>query len=407
MKNEKRIRIDYAPLNVAVSVECLTPDRPALQVYDSTKSSGEEYNPDREVNASEFWPRVEAHAADGSWANQYANILLTEMHWFVNDVDIATLSDWAGQYEIDESTTNYRGRLTVRKNVPPSTQYALRFEAVIADTRLGTRVPIKTEEFLLTTEDVSEDRYSLSIGDDQIIKYNPFKDKLHLYDYKVAQGKTSASASAEAAATDENAYKRTIAVTVYRGGEVVTGGFTLKLYRVNAAESYTEMTVGTDRELVALSNASFTLDLRLVTKADYMVRAVLTDSKMPNPQMQFSVARIYQSYRPSPTNGTAILPSDEQRYDEVIVNSEGNVVEEPGSILKIDWLATSATKTDLPLNEGHKTIFTIAKTGIGKTYEDNWLDIGVDCEIKPAYDVAVDESGNTLTDENGNVLIFN
>lgn len=412
--NTKRIRIDYAPLNVAVSVECLTPDRPALQVFDSTKASGNEYEPDREVTPSQFWPQAIVNANDGSWTNQYGNVLLVEMHWFVDDVDIAEHPDWQGTnsvgdayYEIDETGTNYRGTLTVRKNIDPSKQYSMRFEAVIADSRLGTRLPVKTDAFILSTEDVSEDRFSISIGDDQIIRYNPFKDKLHLYDYKVANGKIAASSAAELAATDANAYKREIQVTVYKGGEVITEGFTLKLFRVNGNDSYTEMAVGTDRELLALSNSGVTLDLRIISKADYMLRAVLSDSTVPNPQIQFSVNRYYQSFVPSPTNGTAILPSDEQRFDEVMVNSEGCIVEEPASILKVEWYSTSATKTNLFLNEGHKTLFTIAKTGIGKTYTDNWLDISVECEIKPTYDVAVDENGDTLTDENGNILIFN
>ena len=35
--NKKRIRIDYEPLNVAVSVACLTPASPAMQVYNAAQ----------------------------------------------------------------------------------------------------------------------------------------------------------------------------------------------------------------------------------------------------------------------------------------------------------------------------------------------------------------------------------
>lgn len=411
--NKKRIRVDYAPLNVAVSIQCTTPTRPALQVFNS-RNVQSQYEPDREVNPSQFWPEVIANAADGSWHNQYANVLLTEMHWYVNDVEISQHPDWQGnngagdaKYEIDTSSTNYRGAITIRQNVSPDKQYSLRFEGVIADTRLGTLIPIKTDAIILSTEDVSEDGFSISIGEDQIIQYNPFKDKLHLYDYKVAHGKITASAAAETAATDENAYKRTIPVQVYKGGGVITTGFTVKLYRVDGASTFTELTAAANKEVLSISNTAIVLDLRLITKQDFLVRAVPSDSDHPNPQLQFSVNRVYQDYNLEPTNGASILPSDTQRYDEVMCASDGNVVEEPENIIKIDWYTDTVNKSHLYHNEGQKTIFTIAKTGIGSTYQDDWMDIQAEGEIKPAHDVAIDSNGDIFVDENGNTLIFN
>lgn len=412
--NKKRIRIDYAPLSVAVSVQCLTPLRPALQVFNGALASGRQYEPDREVSPSQFWPEVIANTSDGSWHNQYANMLLTEMHWYVDGVEISQHPDWTGnngqgvpKYEIDNSSSNYRGAITIRQNVSPDKQYSLHFEGVITDSRLGTLIPIKTDPFVLSTEDVSEDAFSLSIGDDQIIQYNPFKDKLHLYEYKVAHGKVTASASAEAAATDENAYKRTIPVTVYQGANIITTGYTVKLYRVDGINTFTELNATSNKEVLSISNTAIVLDLRLITKEDFLVVAVLTDSARPNPQMQFSVNRVYQNYNLEPTNGASILPSDIQRYDEVMASSDGNVVEEPESIIKIDWYTDSATITHQWHNEGQKTIFTIAKTGIGNTYTDDWLDIQAEGEIKPAYDVAIDTNGDIFVDESGNTLIFN
>ena len=71
--------------------------------------------------------------------------------------------------------------------------FELYFEGLIADTRLGVNIPVKTDSIMLTTVDKSEDTYGLSIGDSQIIQYNPFLDKLLLYDYKVANNLISAS----------------------------------------------------------------------------------------------------------------------------------------------------------------------------------------------------------------------
>ena len=411
--NKKHIRIDYAPLNLAVSVQCLTPSYPALQVLDSTGSSPQ-YTPDREVNETVLWPQVFASAADGSWHNQYANLLLVDMKWFVNGVDITTHPDWTGnngvgdpKFKIDETRSNNRGSIHIKRNVAPTEQYSLHFEGVIADTRLGTRIPIVTEEVILSTEDKTEDAFSLSIGDDQVIQYNPFKDKLFLYDYKVAHGQITASSAAELAATDENAYLRRIPVTLFQGAKAATSGFTIELYRVNSATSFTKLTVDTENEVEEIANDHITLDLRTVTKGDYLVRAVLTDSARPNPQMQFSVNRVYTEFKIVPSNGTSILPSDVQRFDKAMVQADGNIVECPDSILKINWFTDSANTKGLAHNEGETTLFTIAKTGIGHTYEDDWLDVYCEAEIKSALDIATDESGNTLTDENGDTLIFN
>lgn len=401
--NKTRIRVDYAPLNVAVSMECLTPLSPALQVYNSAI---DEYEPDRSLTPSQFWPMIMANANDGSWHNQYANSILTQMKWYVDGVDITTLQDWTNLYEIDNTAGNYRGAITIKRNVLPTQTFSLHFEGVLTDPRLGTQITVKSDEIILSTEDSSEDAYSLSIGDDQIIQYNPFKDKLHLYNYKVAHGLITATSAAEAAATDENAYLRQIPVTMFKAEVAMQSGYTIKLFRVNGPNSFTELSAGSD-EVVAITPTAITLDLRLVTKSDYLIKAIITDSDRIAPQLQFSVNRVYQDYNCRPTNGTGINPGDIQRFDTAMCDSDGNVVECPANIIKIVWKTDSATITGQVHNEGQSTLFTIAKTGIGNRYDDDWLDIYVETEIKPMHKYAVDENGDFFTDENGNKFIFN
>lgn len=407
--SSKRIRIDYAPLNVAVSMECLTPNSPAMQVYNLTDGKGV-YDPDREVEATVYCPRVLATAADGSWTDLRANKLLTETRWLVNGTDISTLADWTDKYSIDASASDTKGAITVKRNVSPDERYELRFEGVLADTRLGTRIPVTSDPVILSTETKGEDACSIALDDDQVIQYNPFKDRLLLYDYKVANGLAEASDEAKAAVTDKNAYLRAVGVTVFKGTSAVTDGVTLKLYRVSGADTRTEIAEGTE-EYVSLASSggkfAVTLDLRVVTKADYMVVASIEGSSRPDLTAQFSVNRIAQRYAAQPTNGAGIMPGDTRRYDEVMVHSDGNMVERPESILKIDWYTDSAAKAGVWHNEGRITRFALDTTGIGSTYEDDWIDVYVDTEIKPAYSFAEDGSGNALTDESGNRLIFN
>lgn len=401
--NKKRIRIDYAPLNLAVSVENLNPAVPAMQVYNAANG---EFEPDRSVEHSVFWPQIIANASDGSWRNQFANSILTQMKWFVDGVDIVTLADWQNLYEIDESDSNYRGAITIKRNVLPTERFSLHFEGVITDPRLGTVQTIITDPIILSTEDASEDAFALSIGDDQIIQYNPFKDKLFLYEYKVAHGLITASAAAKTAATDENAYLRTIPVTLFQGENVITTGYAIKLFRVTGPNTFVELLPG-DAEVIDITPTAITLDLRLVTKSDYMVRAVIADSARISPQVQFSVNRVYQSYNCRPSNGTSINPGDVMRYDKAMVDSEGNIVECPESIIKIIWKTDSASIAEQVHNEGEKTVFTIAKTGIGRNYDDDWLDIYTETGIKEQHHFAADANGNPYVDENGNKFIFN
>lgn len=402
--NKKRIRVDYAPLNLAVSVECTTPLSPAMQVFNAAL---QEYEPDRSLTPAVFWPMIMANANDGSWHNQYANSILTNMKWFVDGVDITTLQDWANLYSIDTGDGSYRGAITIMRNVPPTQQFSLHFEGEITDPRLGTVMTVISDPIVLSTQDASEDAFSLSIGDDQIIQYNPFKDKLHLYDYKVAHGLITASAANEAAAMDENAYIREIPVSLFQGETPVQSGYTLKLFRVNSPTSFTELTAG-EGEVVSITATAITLDLRVVTKQDYLIKAIITNSERAAPQLQFSVNRVYQDYDCLPTNGTSINPGDIQRFDVAMVSSDGNVVENPENIIQIIWKTDSANITGQVHNEGEKTLFTLAKTGIGNNYNDDWLDIYTESEIKPQHDFATDgTNGDQFVDENGDKLIFN
>lgn len=402
--DKQRIRIDYAPLNVAVSMVVLTPNSPVVQVYNGFT---DEFDPDRELTPTILLPQVVASAADGSWGDPYSNRFLADMKWFANGKDIATLNEWTDKYEINQTDTSLKGALTVKKNLMPGESVALHFEGVLVDNRLGTRIPIQTEPLTLSTSDKSQTMYSIGIGDDQIIQYDVFKDKLFAYDYKVAQGLITPSSATQASAKDENCYLREIDVTLFAGNEPMEGGdYSIKLYRISgtASPSLTELKAGSE-ELVALTPTKITLDLRLIEKGDYLIKATAENREVA--QMQFSVNRINPAFSVRYKNGTDISPSDTQRYNEVMVDTDGNIVECPGSIIKFEWFTDTQAKTGVKHNEGDVTLFLLSKTGIGNSYNDSWLSTYVTAEPKPAHKIATDKNGNIYTDKNGNPYIFN
>lgn len=409
--NKVRLRVDYAPLNLAVSTAVRTPSSPLTQVFVSADS---EWEPDREVNPCIIWPMVYATASDGSWANQYANKLLTEMKWYVNGVEISQHPDWNGTnslgnvcYSINEDSTNYRGSLTINRNVALTEVYTLHFEAVIADTRLGTRASIVSDDIVLSTTEKANDSYAIEIEEDASADYDPIKDKLSLYNYKVAHGLIEEDSDKKAAATDANAYLRTIPVRVKQGENVLGDGYTLKLYRVAEDGTLEEITANGLTECVAINTSSIVLDLRLIERGAYMIKAAIDGSEQTMPWAQFTIKRTYPKIEAEVANGASILPSDTMRYAKALITAEGNIVDCPASIIKIDWYTDTTTKEDMWHNEGGETKFSIADTGLGKTYLDDWMDIWFTAEWKGPLAIAEDEESNVLTDEDGNVLIFN
>lgn len=402
--NKKRIRRDYAPLIVSAELVCTTPLSPVTQVYNSEIN---EYEPDRTLTPTIIHPDVIAKAKDGSWKTPQVNSLLANMVWKVNGVNITTLSEWEGKYSINTIGAT-RGDITIMRNISPETILELSFEAVVVDSRLGVNIPVKCEPVLLSTVDKSEDSFSLAIGDDSIIEYNPFKDKLHLYEYKVSHGIIQGSSSLLNEARDVNSYERTIPVQLYKGqNSVSSSAYEVRLYEITGVTSggaqLTQLTTSTD-EVIAIASTGITLDLRLVEKRDYLIRAYM-DNKLVADK-QFSVARVYPKYRISPTNETGISPSDIQRYDVAMVDCEG-IVECPECIIRIIWKTDSATKTGVVHGEGGDLVFNLASTGIGDTYQDDWLDVYCEGEQKGVHSVAIDENSNELTNENGETLIFN
>ncbi len=392
--NRKRVRKDFAPLTMAVSLKCTTFASPTTQVLNGGNN---EYEPDRELT-----PEVVANATDGSWPNPYSNAELADMRWFVNGKNISTLSDWAGKYTIEQNGS-MRGAISISKNISPGQQVQLHFEAVLADPRLGVNIPVVTDPIPLSTIEKADDGYSISIGDSSIIQYDPMKDRLALYEYKVAQGLMAASAAAEAAATDKCAYRHEIPIDVMHGKTKITTGYTLKLYRVNSVTSLTELKAGQE-EVEAFTPTSVVLDLRLIAKSTYIVKAFVGSKEVA--MVQFGVNRIFQKYTISPTNGTDIHPADTERIDQAMVDCDGNIVECPGSILRIVWYTDTEAKKGVKHNEGDTTLFQLAKTGIGNTYADSWMETYTEDCYKDEYKFAT-EGADYWTDASGNRYIFN
>ena len=177
----------------------------------------------------------------------------------------------------------------------------------------------------------------------------------------------------------------------------------MKLYKVNSASSITEVSAS-DYEVVSISTTGIVLDLRLITKADYMVKAFSGATELA--RAQFSVNRLWADFKASPCNETSILPNQTARFDQAQVDSEGKKIECPESVIKIVWHTATAAINDVEHNEGDITVFQLSKTGVGKDYPNDWIDVFLEAQQKEEHKVATDGT-DVFTDEDGNILIFN
>lgn len=397
IENKKRIRRDYEPLNVVTSMKLLTPNSPTNQVYNAALG---EYEADREISPTVIYPLALASCKDGSWQYPIVNSLLVNMIWMANKVDISTLPEWSGKYTIEQEGER-RGTIVISRNVPTSQKLELSFSAIFADNRTGNNIPVHADGIALTTSDKSEDSYSLSIGCEENIKYNPFLDKLLMYEYKVANNIIIGSDSLRNSCIDNNAYLRTIPVTVYKGGKVVTSGYAISL---NKLVDNTLVPVSVADGIVSFVDGKVVLDMRIAHKADYVI--VVTENGKEATRKQFSLDRERYDFSLEPVSMSSINPNETVLINKAIVHYNGSLVEYPEVILDILW-KTNTYSMSKDWNYGQYTRINVCDTGIGNTYADSYIDLTVAAEQKDAFTYATDISGMEYTDTTGDNYIIN
>lgn len=397
-----RIKKEFAPLTIYTSIVVVSNGfSTLLQTY---KLRTNEYIPNRNLTPTTIKPNVIAYANDGSLKTPYANANLADMHWYVDGVEISTVWTEGVDYEILTAGSD-RGSLVLYRNIPTTEQHRLHFEGVISDTRLGQRLDVKTDEVTLRTIVLAEYQYKLGLGCDSVFHYNPFADPLLLYEHKVSHGITPDITEAEAKG-DKLSYLCNVPIILFKGDAQATekDDFEIELYRIDGNKE-TLITPSDDNEVLEFDRFHILFDLRLITLENYAIVAKVDGEEKD--RIQFAVRRLEPKFtQPRHANETDIVPTAKARYDYIQIESNGKIVECPGLYLKIDWFTTSAHKSNVQHNEGEETLFQLSSTGIGDTYEDDWLEIEARCEYKPAYSIATD-GDDILTDEKGNILIFN
>ena len=409
-----RIRKDFAPLNVAVSIVNLNPQgAPMLQRYTERTQS---YEPNHSLTplVLGIQSKFSAKESDNSVV-EYTNADMAEIKWLLDGVDITTLSDWKQGTDYTISTANEtKGQITINKNFTSGYHHDLQFTAVLPDKRLGTRIQVSSDPVTIGCDSSSEDKYSMDFGEDTSILYNPFEDMQLLYDYKVAHGIAVNDTEKEEAEKSMGSYKRTIPILVYRGS-TAANNYRVVLYKVDkdgnkaqVKDSSVSKAADNETEVIELTKTQLILDLRLITSQSYAITAFSLIDGRELCEKQFTVSRTYPVYRLQPINGGSIEQGQTSHYSEVQCTSNGHVINYPERVLKINWYTDTANKTGAGSHgEGDKVDITLADTGIGDTYDDDWMDIYNKSEQKEAMALATDSDGTIMTDDDGQPYIFN
>ncbi len=395
----------FAPLDVSVSVVCASPKSPFMQTM-----AGDKFFPDRTQSGFECiaYPQVNATAKDDSWDSKQSNISLANMVWKVSTgtewKDISKINSWSGKYSIDTSNTSNRGSLTIKRNLSSNDKQQLQFEADLYDYRTNSILHITADPITLYTADKGADTYGMGIREDTDISYNPFLDKLALYEYKVANNIISASTEARKACFDGNQYECHIPIDVYKSKDRITSGFSIELYRGTTKMSASS--AASPNEIISISTSEIVLDLRLVEKNNYTIKAVINGKAVA--QFQFSASRFYPSFsQPKFMVCNDIEWGKIYRSNKAILEYNGRVVEYPNRIVELQWhteASNGSVITKKSWQEGNSCTFSIEESGLGDV-ESDYLEEQIEYRQRPANDYLIDEDSNYLLDEDGNALI--
>ena len=427
---KKRIRRDYAPLNVVVTVVNDTPNSPLVQVYDGDSGT---YEPNRAVTPLLLRPNVYANVSDGSLSGPLNNSnLSTGFTWYLNG---KTLAYWAGQStdtmmqslaanaSVDTSSSATRGSITINTNITIAKKVELIFEGTINDPRTATNYTFRSEPVILSTVDKSDDGHSIELSDSNRQLYNPLNDTLTLHDYKQSRemyaSTNEADIAKKAALADINSYLRTINFKVMSGKSAAPSAkYVVELHKVTASGIGEQLTTDNCDELVSLSNTSVTLDLRLVDYAQYAIVAYKTDyvetdgsTKRKLVAMEtFAVQRHLELFNPDLLNECDVNAEATVHTNEVVIASRGDVVKYPGAYFTTQWKAQTASYSDggslKKYAEGPRVEMQLNELGVLTTSGKDWLEVAAEVDYNEVAKLAADASGNVYTDADGNPYIF-
>jgi len=372
MKVSQHIKRTFAPLIVTRHFEVL--GSALTQVYKAVELA---YEPNRAITPTVILPMVSVTDPDGVYPNGAANMALGGIKWYVGGVDITTTQDYAnGLYSIDLSDTSMRGSLTVLKNVSSEAPILLSFRATLPDTRRGINISVAIDGIMLSTQAVASDKYTLELNQPVEYIHNPL----------------TASAN-----------EVTFTAVAFRGADVIannTAGITFSILK-NVAGSFVAATSANCPELISSALGAFVFDVRMIQKADYMIK--LLKASVEVAAVQFSVIRQYPVFTLDMMSYGDVQSKQAVIPAKAILHTRGTVVSNPALYFSIVWHTVSTAKGDVTHNMGETAEIPADKTGI----DTSACEIYCDVNEKPAMKLTGNSAGVAYMNSLGEPYINN
>lgn len=403
----KKLRVDYAPLDVVLDMQLLTPISGLMQTYNVASA---EYEPDRSLAAQYtiIDPVVKANASDGSLGAVLGvdspvdgfyrvNKALSNVQWLYDEEDIS-LSDIS--FTIDASD-GCKGKLTIRSNIPVGTTHTLRFKATLLDPRKNVPIPVESDVMYLTCTTKAEDILSVSVTR-QHFSYDVMHDKLAEFDYLVACDKIVNSSARKSAAFDGNEYLVTFPFIIKYGSEDLTATKSLVLQKYDEVnKSWFECDVNDVNapEIYAFvkdARGEVIIDCRLVEKLTRYRITVSIDAanRTYTDYDEFTVKHTPSAYTLAIRNDSGLNQNKRLRREDVIVTCDNIIKPYPAAFLNIEW---STDRFDKVMNCGNVGLLDTWRADDGEhpiTSESESIEVCVAHEPKGVYGLLTDGSSS-------------
>lgn len=430
MQLTNRIHRDFQPLNMAVSVRVLSKASPLTQVYDSMTG---QYLPDRRIAPTCILPDLSLVANDGSMKDANGNVVpytnadvitsSDKMHWIVNNKPIEQVFA-ANEYEIervgkDDANlgVNTRCMLKVFKNVPENESYDVYFDGYILDKRTNQEVHVVTKKFTLNTVAKGMDQYALSCLDPLNFLYNPFMDKLLLFEWKRSRG-MDVGTDTEDSVLDRFSYLHTWHFSL-KGGTKTVEADNYKVKLVDPNDNDNEIAIDPKFGVMELTKTSLTIDARMFASRSFKVIAYQTNAEGKDVKLAditLSAKFTRPDFTPSMRITAGTLPTDTYHTNGVKITTKSTTLgtgfgdvelECPDAYFDFVWSGISAAYPDgKEVGTGANVTYPLAALGITNVAANADYTENVDGDFKEPLATAVDDDGNVLTDSYGNMLAF-
>lgn len=411
----KTIRREYAAANVLCNL-AITSATANTQVYNALLSA---YVPNRTLTPLVIKPIITITSSDNSIPSGVNASSCTGHKWYIDSTEFSASSLLsASDYSIASD-----GTLTFKKNFPPGSSHVLYYTSIYPDTRLNVNINIRSEEIsLISTESAPESAtlYSTTIGGNII--YDPLFDKRAYADYVNAHGGTATYVD------DGKTYKNAVTFQLKSADSIIPiSKYKIMLYRIDLKGNETllfDFILRKSDDSYEIYNNTFSsnsytynFDYRLIKSDMYVARAYEKSTYSTNGRLlseyRFNIRRKSRRIRPSIVGWKNLLLSDINYRESVMVHAGGRFVEYPERLYNINWFTNVNVSgyTDLQHNQGARLNVPLRKTGFEQQTGSNTekqMEVYAEVTDKTEYNVATNEEENTiLTDETGNILIFN